>query len=51
MNEKEVILVSKETYDWLVEELNKPPRVIQSLKRLFQSTSVWEKESTENDKQ
>lgn len=46
----EVIYVSEETYDWLLKELDKPPKPNEKLKALFKTPSPWEiKGDTEND--
>lgn len=40
----EIVYVSKETYDWLVEELKKPPKPNENLRKLLQSSPPWETE-------
>lgn len=46
----EVVYVSEETYNWLLEELDKPPKPNENLKKLMQTPSPWEpKRNTEND--
>ena len=40
----EMVYVTKETYDWLVEELEKPPKPNEKLRKLLQSSPPWETE-------
>ena len=39
---KEVIYVSEKTYNWLIEELAKPPKPNKKLKKLLNTPAPWE---------
>ena len=46
---KEAIYVSEKTYNWLIEELAKPPKINNKLKKLLNTPAPWEfKGNTKN---